>query len=175
MKVKIPSRLASMAFLLWASTARGAEAPCAVPAQIGDGWEVSTPSAGGFDAAALCAVLGGVAAGSDNFHGVVVERHGKLVAELYRAGPDRPIDVLYGLWNPSFGDAEFGPRTLHDVRSISKSVVGLLVGNAMRRGEIGGVETPVLRFYPELADLEATEAARITLGDLLSMSRPWSR
>lgn len=170
-----PQNLAATAaalVLLLATAAPTWSAPetSSTPANIGDGWQVATPGSVGIDGETLAALLAGVAAGDDNIHGVLVERHGKLVAELYRSGPDRPIDVLYGVWNPSFGDADFGPRTLHDMRSISKSVVGLLVGIAIQRGEIGGVEQPVLDLYPELADLRATPAAGIRLEHLLSMS-----
>ena len=129
-------------FCFSAMSAPAAETLCAAPVIIGDGWEVSTPDASGFDAATLCATLASVAAGNANIHGVVVERHGRLVAELYRKGPDLSIDFLYGLWHPFAADTEFGPTTLHDLRSISKSVVGLLIGIARRQDKIGSLATP---------------------------------
>jgi len=153
-----------------AMSAPAAEAPCAAPVIIGDGWEVSTPDASGFDAATLCATLASVAAGNANIHGVVVERHGRLVAELYRKGPDLSIDFLYGLWHPFAADVEFGPTTLHDLRSISKSVVGLLIGIARRQDKIGSLATPVLDFYPEYASLRSPQRDEVHLEHLLTMS-----
>ncbi|HEY6101340.1 MAG TPA: hypothetical protein VIW03_18020, partial [Anaeromyxobacter sp.] len=57
-------------------------------------------------------------------HSLLVARGGRLVAELYRTGPDASIADHYGLGFAR--DVAFGAGVLHDVRSISKSVVGLL-------------------------------------------------
>ncbi len=153
-----------------AVTARSADPACAAPALVGDGWETSTPEASGFDTAALCTTLAGVAAGDANIHGVLVERHGRLVAELYRKGKDLSIASLFGLWRPFAPEVEFGPTTRHDLRSVSKSVVGLLVGIARQEGRIPSLETPALDFYPQYADLRSPERDAIHLEHLLSMS-----
>ena len=56
-----------------------------------------------------------------NVHGVVVMRGDRVVLERYFAGPDsargRPL-----------GEVSFDADTLHDLRSVSKSIVGLLYG-----------------------------------------------
>lgn len=66
--------------VLAATPALSAETPCAWPAIVGDGWEVSTPESSGFDAKALCATLANIATAKDNIHSVIVERHGRLAA-----------------------------------------------------------------------------------------------
>jgi CubicO group peptidase (beta-lactamase class C family) len=142
---------------------------CATPPADAD-WAVSAPAAAGFDASALCAVLEAVATGEHNVHAVLVERHGRLVAELYRVGPDRPIDVLYGIGNPFASDVRFAADVLHDVRSVSKSVVGLLVGIAVHDGRIASLSAPALGAFPELANLRTSERDAITLEHLLTMS-----
>jgi CubicO group peptidase (beta-lactamase class C family) len=48
-------------------------------------------------------------------------------------------------------------------------VVALLVGVALDRGLIKNVDTPLLSFFPEYADLGSPERQRITLHDLLTM------
>src|SRR5262245_25544270 len=158
------------AFSLIARPAAAAEPPCFVPVASADGWEIATPSSSGFDVEALCAAFAEIDGGEANIHAVIVERHGRLVAELYRTGHDAPIDARYGLDNPFASDTRFGPDVLHDVRSVSKSVVSLLIGIARQKGQIPEVGTPVLSLFPELADLRTPERAAITLGDLLSMS-----
>ena len=45
-------------------------------------------------------------------------RGGRIVAERYGSGQDWK-------WNKSLGLVAFGPGTLHDIRSISKSVTSL--------------------------------------------------
>ena len=142
----------------------GASAPCAVPALIGDGWERAEPESAGFDAAALCGVLDAVARGDANIHSVIVERRGRLVAELYRRGKDRSI------WSRAAREVDFGPTVLHDVRSVSKSVVSLLFGIAQEQGKIGPLGTPVLSFYPQYGNLRSPERDAITLEHLLTMS-----
>ena len=142
---------------------------CAVPAADAD-WSVATPDEAGFDTSALCALLHGVATGKPNVHAVLVERHGRLVAELYRSGPDRPIDVLYGIANPFGGDVRFAADVRHDLRSISKSVVGLLIGIALHDGHIASLSAPALDGFPELADLRSGERAAITVEQLLTMT-----
>src|SRR5262245_4108130 len=78
-----------------AGPVRAAPEPCVPPASVGDASQTEEPQASGFDAGALCAVLESVAGGGANIHGVIVERHGRLVAELYRRGKDRSIWSLF--------------------------------------------------------------------------------
>jgi CubicO group peptidase (beta-lactamase class C family) len=151
-----------LAFL--APPLHAAETACAAPATIADGWERADPTASGFDAEALCAALRDATQGDVNIHGIVVERHGRLVAEIYRRGKDRPMGNLFTR------EVEFGPTELHDMRSISKSVVSLLVGIAIGEGRIAGVATPVLDFYPRDQDLRTPARSAITIEHLLTMS-----
>ena len=99
-----------------------------------------------------------------NLHGVVVIRHGRLVLERYGAGEDYK-------WNRSLGPVIFGPDTLHDVRSVTKSVVGLLYGIALADGRVPGPEEPLLRHFPEYPDLAAdARRARLTVEHALTMT-----
>jgi CubicO group peptidase (beta-lactamase class C family) len=144
--------------------ARAEALTCAAPANIAGGWETAGLAEFGFEARALCASLSRVAEGSANIHGVLVERRGRLVAELYRRGADRSIYSLFA------SDVSFGPTDAHDLRSVSKSVIGLLVGIVMQRGKLPALSTPVLDFYPEFADLRAVDRDAITLEHLLTMT-----
>ncbi len=138
-------------------------AACAPPATIDDGWETAAPDAAGFDRDALCAALEHAAPDNANLHSVVVARHGRLVAELYRRGTDRSV------WSLFAHEEDFGPTVRHDVRSITKTVVGLLVGIA-RRDHALDVAAPVLSFYPAYADLGSPARDAITLEHLLTMT-----
>jgi CubicO group peptidase (beta-lactamase class C family) len=160
-----PCRLFALALLALAALPLRAEPPpCAVPKTLDDGWTSAMPADAGFDTSALCAILDGVARGDANIHAVVVERRGQLVAELYRRGSDRSI------WSPFAQDVDFGPTRVHDLRSVSKSVVGLLVGVAVQQGKIASIAMPALQFYPEYAELRSPERDAITLERLLTMS-----
>lgn len=99
-------------------------------------------------------------------HSVIVMRGNATLAEWYFAGNDsargRPT-----------GRVEFGPDTLHDVRSVTKSIVGLLVGVAVQEHAIKSLDTPVLDYFPEYADLQTPERRRVTLRHLLTMTSGW--
>ena len=68
------------------------------------------------------------------------------------------------------------------MRSVSKSVTSLLVGIAIDRKLIAGVDEPVVKFFPDYAALKTPSWDRITLRHLLTMSsgiawdeaRPWN-
>jgi len=173
--------VAALAWLcVWSAAARAADRAACAPPVAGADWPVVPPEAADFDAAALCAVLEEAAASKANLHGLLVERRGRLVAELYRTGHDDPIDVHYGLRDWFAPDVAFGPDALHDVRSISKSVVSLVLGIAREEGKLADLSTPALDFFPELADLRTDGRAGVTLEHLLTMSsgldwKEWGR
>ncbi len=77
-----------------------------------------------------------------NIHSVLVVRQGMLAFEHYRKGNDFA-------WAQSLPDAMHGPTTLHDMRSVSKSVTSLLVGVAIDRGLILSVDDPIFKYFPE--------------------------
>ena len=140
------------------------EKGCGTPADIGDGWSLATPGETGIDAARLCDLDGLLAQWPDaNVHAVIVARHGKLVMERYYAGADER-------WGAKLGVVQFGPEVKHDLRSISKSVTSLLIGIALAEGRFPALESPVLDFFPEHADLRTPEKDRIPFADLLTMS-----
>jgi CubicO group peptidase (beta-lactamase class C family) len=64
----------------------------------------------------------------------------------------------------------FDADTLHDMKSVSKSVASLAVGIAIDRGLIGSVNEPIFSFFPELSDLRSPEKDRIQLLHVLTMS-----
>jgi CubicO group peptidase (beta-lactamase class C family) len=68
------------------------------------------------------------------------------------------------------GIVKFGPETLHDVRSVTKSIVSLLFGIAMADHAIGSLDSPVLDYFPEYTDLQTPERRKIRLRDLLPMT-----
>lgn len=134
------------------------------PAQIGDGWSSAAPAEAGFDPPRLTAAVAGALDGRMNLHGLVVARHGRLVAEAYRAGEDKGVYSLFAR------NHAFGPAVRHDTRSVGKSVIGLLVGIAQADGKLGPLSTPALDGFPEFKDLQTPDRRAITLEHLLAMS-----
>lgn len=97
-------------------------------------------------------------------HGIVVVRNDRLVLERYFEAEDnargRPL-----------GKVAFKADTQHDLRSVSKSIVGLLYGIALAQGKVPPPEAPLFASFPEYADL-AREAGRdrLTIHHVLTMT-----
>jgi CubicO group peptidase (beta-lactamase class C family) len=97
-------------------------------------------------------------------HGLVVLRHGKIALEHYFVGADES-------WGDDLGVVTFDAGRLHDLRSVSKSIVGLLYGIALAEGLVPKPEASLLASFPEYPDL-ANEAdrQRLTIAHVLTMT-----
>jgi CubicO group peptidase (beta-lactamase class C family) len=115
------------------------------------GWRTSTPEEQGMDSEKLAAMLDAIRQRKYAIDSVLVIRNGYMVADAY-VHPFRP-----------------GSR--HVIRSCTKSVVSALIGIAIDKGYIKGVDQPVLELFPErtTANLDANKKA-MTLEDLLTMT-----
>ena len=93
-----------------------------------------------------------VAAGErmPRLHSLLVSRHGELVLERYFHGTRAASSA--------------------NVKSASKSVISALVGIAIERKLLPGVEAPIAPYFPELTAVSADARKRkITIEDLLTM------
>jgi CubicO group peptidase (beta-lactamase class C family) len=143
-------------------------AACGIPQERGDGWAVlSADDASLIDRAALCRMANGLVASSANVHSILVVRRGKLVFERYFIGTD---EVPGFFIRRRVAQVAFDADTLHDLKSVSKSVASLVVGIAIDRGLIRGIDEPIFSFFPELADLRTPEKDRILLRHVLTMT-----
>ncbi|MFC4533841.1 serine hydrolase domain-containing protein [Sphaerisporangium dianthi] len=97
-------------------------------------------------------------------HGVVAVHRGQVVLEHYGEGEDHML-------NTPLGHVRFTPSTLHDLRSVTKSVVGLLYGIALADDRVPAPQEPLLRSFPEYADLaEDPRRAALTVEHALTMT-----
>lgn len=167
-------RLGLAALVMVAATAAAAQTQsfqtgqrdlaCGSPTALNDGWPTATPESVGLDGARLCGIASKLAATNANVHAVVIVRQGKLVFEQYFPGYDEP-------WGMGEGrQYDFDATTKHDMRSVSKSVISLLVGIAIDRELIKSADEPVVKFFPDDAAVKTTGWDRITLRHLLTMS-----
>lgn len=105
-----------------------------------------------------------VAAGElPGLHAAVIDLGEDRLAEIYVPGEDER-------WGTPLGMRSHGPETLHDLRSVTKSVVGLLYGIALSEGLVPAPDRPLLAQFPDLVDLrDGSDRELITVGDALSM------
>ena len=125
---------------------------------------IAKPEDAGLDGARLCGIAARLKATDANVHGVVVVRGGKLVFEQYFAGHDMPWGGV------DEGQYEFDATTQHDMRSVTKSVVSLLLGIALDRKLIASLDEPVIKFFPEYSELKTPDWEKVTLRHLVKMS-----
>ena len=135
------------------ATASPAPWPTASPAEAG----VAPDLADKLDAGFRSGLLRGL-------HAVLVSRNDRPVLERYYPGADEN-------WGDPLGTVKFGPDTLHDLRSVTKSIVGLLYGIALDRGLVPPPSAPLLAQFPEYPDLAADPArAKLTVANALNMT-----
>jgi CubicO group peptidase (beta-lactamase class C family) len=112
----------------------------------GDEWSVEPPTEHGMNPKVLAAAGEYALLPGSNTQGVVVARHGVIVAEWYEAGRDA---TSYGAsW------------------SVAKSIASALIGVAIERGDISDESVSMAEFYPDWA---GTDKAAITLRHVLQM------
>ena len=135
-----------------------------MPPALGDGWAIAAPSDVGLDAARLSGLDAFLRQWpKHNVHAVVVARRGKLAFEQYFPGRERR-------WMDWGGVVQFSPTQRHDVRSISKSVVSLLIGTAVSENRFPPLDSPVVDYFPEYTDRRSARKRPITFRHLLTMS-----
>ena len=99
----------------------------------------------------------------EGLHSLVVLHRGEPFVELYFKGDDER-------WSAPLPDVQHGPKTLHDLRSVTKSIVGLLYGIALSEGMVPGLDESVVNQFPQYEDLIADpERQAITVRDVLTM------
>ncbi|MCP4166737.1 MAG: serine hydrolase [Chloroflexi bacterium] len=116
-----------------------------------DGWRSSTPEEQGMDSEKLAALMDYLQnQNSFDIHSLLIIRNGYVVTDVYF---------------PPFAEGY-----LHGLASATKSFTSSLIGIAIDKGYIEGVEQRVLDFFPErtVSNLDANKEA-MTLEDLLTM------
>jgi CubicO group peptidase (beta-lactamase class C family) len=100
-----------------------------------------------------------------NVHGIVVLRNDRIVLEQYFEGEDRARGI------GAIGRVSFRSDTIHDLRSCSKSIIGLLYGVALQQGKVPAPEAPLFTAFPEYAYLADKEGRdRLTIQHVLTMT-----
>ena len=134
------------------------------PPVLADGWKTGSADSAGLDPARLAALTQSVRSGPDSgVHAILIERGGRLVYEEYFTAPDQR-------WGRSLGRVTMNAATIHDLRSVTKSVVSALVGIAVGEGASKSLDQPVVEWFPEYPELNTAERRRMTLAHVLAMT-----
>ncbi len=134
------------------------------PARLDDGWAVAAPSEAGFDPAALAALTAEIQNNDiPNVHAVIVEHAGRLVYERYFSGLDER-------WDRPIGHISFDHDSLHDLRSVTKSVTTALLGIALGDDYRDAIERPIIEYFEDLEGKFGAGVEDITLRHVLTMT-----
>ena len=149
--------------LLGAAALVGAGPPARAAAPFE--WQTIAPDEAGFAPDLEARLEQFVATGERNIHGVIVARGRRIALERYFESEDER-------WGKTLGRVRFASNTLHDVRSISKSIVALVYGAALAEKKVPPPSEPLFRQFPDYADVfDADERRkRLTIEHALTMT-----
>ncbi len=98
-----------------------------------------------------------------NRHSLLIFKDGKLVLEEYFSGKDQN-------WGTDLGIVHHGDTVLHDMRSVSKSIVSACIGIAISQGKIKHVDQPVFDFFDDYEEYNNEGREKLTIKHLLTMT-----
>jgi CubicO group peptidase (beta-lactamase class C family) len=134
------------------------------PVALDDGWKTASADSLGVDSRRLAALTESLRAWPElGVHAVLIERAGRLIYEEYFDGFDER-------WGEPLGPVKMTAETLHDLRSVTKSVVSALVGIALGTGVLKSLDQPVLQWFPEYPDFNTADRRRVTLAQVIGMT-----
>ena len=115
-----------------------------------EGWRTSTPEEQGMDSQKLADLAAKIKERGMAVHSFLVIRNGYLVSETY-----------FGSWKQD---------TVHETQSAGRSFTSALIGIAIDKGYIDGVDQRIVDFFPErtFANLDK-QKEDMTLEDVLTM------
>lgn len=103
-----------------------------------------------------------------NIHGVVIVRRGRMAFERYYEGEDA---VRIGGGRTRTESVSFTAERTHELRSVSKSIIGLLYGIALAAGKVPPLDAPLLAQFPQYVDLpDMTQRRRWTIAHAITMT-----
>ncbi len=163
MRTTLAARCALLVGPVLLAQTRPSSAPSAPPT-LDDGWKTGSAESVGLDPARLSALTASIRAWPElGVHAILIERGGRLVYEEY-------FEAFDQRWGEPLGRVAMSRDTLHDLRSVTKSVVSALVGIALAEGAIQTLEEPLIGWFPEYPDLNTAERRRVTLAHVLGMT-----
>ena len=175
---------ASMALLLLLSAGWTVRAVAQSDAPTGK-WPTGTPASVGLDAKVLADFDADIAGGKyGNVDSMLVIRHGKAVYDraykhdydrIYRDeaarpgplnahDPSGPYNYFNPWWHPFYRRGD-----LHTMQSVTKTVTSIVIGIAMAKGEFPELDTPILKFFSNVQNVDDRKR-RITIKHLLTMT-----
>jgi len=114
-------------------------------------WQNSTPEEQGIDSVPLIAMFDKIKSENLKIRSIIIIRNNRLVLESYVHPYNRDV--------------------IHDVKSVSKSILSAVFGIALQEGIVNNIDQKVFEFFPEYFPEDGDRRKReIDLRDLLMMA-----
>jgi len=134
------------------------------PINLPDGIATATLQEVGMDAKAINKLVQQIETGYfPNRHSLLLYKNQQLVLEKYFTGQDQ-------IWGNDIGVVEHKLEALHDIRSISKSIVSACVGIAIAQGLIRDVHQNIFEFFYDYEIYRNQGREFLTVEHLLTMT-----
>jgi len=137
------------------------------PENINDGFEVGTLNEVTIDSVPIIQAANNIYGGNfKEVHSMLIFKDGKLVFEEYFPGHKYKWDAPghHGEW------VVWDKTMLHDIKSVSKSIVSTCIGIAIDQGFIESVHQSIFDYLPEYKHLKKDGKEHITIEHLLTMT-----
>jgi len=138
-----------------------------VPEFINDGFVVGSLKDANMDSVFIKKAVDKINCGKyDEVHSMIIFKDDKLVFEEYFQGHRYKWDGAnhHGEW------INWNRSTLHDVKSVSKSITSICVGIAIDKGIIESVHQSIFDYLPNHQHLKTSDNEKISIEHLLTMT-----
>jgi CubicO group peptidase (beta-lactamase class C family) len=125
--------------------------------------EKGTLQSADIDSTQFSELMQEISTGKYNIHSLLILRNNKLVCENYFKGSDELLAVPLGI-------REHSRDSLHDCRSLTKSIVSCCIGIAIANKKIKSINDKALSYLPKYGRYDTGMKHDITIRDLLTMS-----
>jgi CubicO group peptidase (beta-lactamase class C family) len=134
------------------------------PMSIQDGISVSTLIDVGMQESVINDLIDSIKSGFyPNRHSLLIYKNDKLVSENYFTGQDYD-------WGRDIGIVKHSDTVLHDMRSVSKSIVSACIGIAIAQGKIESVDQPIFDFFKDYEQFNNDGREKLTIKHFLTMA-----
>ncbi|MGO4293641.1 serine hydrolase domain-containing protein [Chitinophaga sp. RAB17] len=134
-----------------------------VPDTTVEGFEAGSFEEANIDKRKIISLEQEISGGKFNTHSILILRHNKLIYEHYFPGEDAvfPIPV---------GKVAHTRDSLHDCRSVTKSIVSSCIAIAVGQGKIRSINDSIFHYFPAYKKYATGTRGGMTIKDLLTMS-----
>lgn len=153
-------------FLLIVFTLKiSAQKDYSIPVESDEEFTTSTLAEQGLDEKMILAAVDSINNGVySNIHSLLILKNNKLILEKYFEGEDAIIGKGW------VGLRQHEIDSLHDVRSVTKSIVGAAILIALANGQIESLDEPIFNYFTDFEKYKTNYKSEITIKHLLTMT-----